>query len=124
MTRVVIADDDSDIRTLVKISVARAGLDLVADLGDGESAFDAISRLVPDLAILDVSMPGMTGLQICRRVRERPELEGVRILLLSAAVDESAQNAGLDAGANGYLIKPFSPRELSARLTEEVGARL
>jgi DNA-binding response OmpR family regulator len=121
-TRVVIADDDADIRTLVKISVARAGFEVVADLDNGESAAAAIAELKPDLAILDVSMPGLTGVEVCRAVRADPELAGVRLLLLSAAVDDASKAVGLAAGADDYLIKPFSPRELVAQLSAIMGA--
>lgn len=115
---VVIADDDGDIRRLVTISAARANLEVVADVGDGDAALDAIRRFVPDLAILDVSMPGRTGIEICETVRKDPALAGVRILLLSASAGESAIAAGLAAGAAEYLSKPFSPRDLAAQLVE------
>lgn len=117
---VVIADDDSDIRRLVTISATKAGLEVLADVSDGEHAVEAIRRFVPDLAILDVSMPGMTGVEVCRIVRADPALAGVRLLLLSAAADEKSIEAGLAAGAVDYLPKPFSPRELAARLEVHV----
>ena len=69
---VVIADDDADIRALVKISAVRAVLDVISEVGDGDVALAAIRLFVPDLAILDVSMPGLTGLEICRVVRAEP----------------------------------------------------
>jgi len=113
---VVIADDDPDIRRLVTISAMRAGLEVLVDVGDGDRAWEMIERHVPDLAILDVSMPGLTGLDVCRLVRNDPALTEVRVLLISAAADEASVQAGLDAGAIDYLSKPFSPRELAARL--------
>ncbi len=116
--RVVIADDDPDIRALVSIAVNRAGLDLVAATEDGYSAWSAIREHKPDLAVLDVSMPGMTGLEICARARADESFADTRIVLLSAGVDEAARDAGLLAGANEFIAKPFSPRELGARLTE------
>jgi DNA-binding response OmpR family regulator len=112
MKTVVIADDDSDIRELVKISVTRAGLHVVASVEDGEAAYIAIRDLVPDLAILDVSMPGMTGIEVCRLVRQHEHLASLRIVLLSAAADEASRLSGLAAGANDYQTKPFSPRQL------------
>lgn len=115
---VVIADDDGDIRRLVTISAARANLEVVADVADGDAALAAIRASVPDVAILDVSMPGLTGIEICELVRDDASLSGVRILLLSASAGESAIAAGLAAGAAEYLSKPFSPRDLAARLTE------
>ncbi len=122
MTRtVVIADDDGDIRRLVTISATKAGLEVLADVSDGEQAVEAIRRFVPDLAILDVAMPGMTGVEACRIVRSDPALDGVLLLLLSAAADEKSIEAGLAAGAVDYLPKPFSPRELAARLAVHIG---
>ena len=116
--RVVIADDDPDIRTLVAIAVRRAGLDLVGEAGDGDEAWSRISTLVPDLVILDVSMPGLSGLEVCRLVRDGEATSGILVLVLSAGVNAASRKAGLDAGATEYLTKPFSPRELAARLTE------
>ena len=118
---VVIADDDADIRALVTISAVRAGLTVVSESADGDEALAAIRLFVPDLAILDVSMPGLTGLDICRVVRADPTLDGVQILLVSAAADESSIAAGIRAGAADYLSKPFSPRELASRLSAHVG---
>jgi DNA-binding response OmpR family regulator len=117
---VVIADDDSDIRRLVTISAARAGLEVLADVGDGDQAWEAIQRLIPDLVILDVAMPGLTGIEVCRLVRADPATAAVRVLLLSAAADEKSVAAGLVVGAVDYLSKPFSPRELTARLLVHV----
>ena len=114
---VVIADDDNDIRALVRISATKAGLDVVAVAADGDQALAEIRRLVPDVAILDVAMPGLSGLEVCRSVRAEPALAGVRILLLSASVDEATMAAGMTAGAADYLSKPFSPRELAAQLS-------
>ena len=115
--RVVIADDDVDIRELVEIAVARAGIELVAAAGDGKSALDAIRSHVPDLAILDVAMPELSGLDVVRAMRTDDSLDGVRVLLLSASVDEATKAVGISAGADWYFPKPFSPRELSAWLS-------
>lgn len=118
---VVIADDDVDIRALVRISAVRAGLNVVAEAGDGDEALSAIRLLVPELAILDVSMPGLSGIEICRLVRADPALDRVQVLLVSAAADETSIAAGMRAGAADYLSKPFSPRELASRLSAHVG---
>lgn len=117
--RVVVADDDPDIRALVAISARKAGLDVVASVEDGEKAWVAIQEFTPDLAILDVAMPGMTGLEVCRLVRADPNLNNLPVLLLSAAVDEASREAGDEAGAHDYLAKPFSPRALVTWLTTE-----
>ena len=113
---VIVADDDSDIRSLVSIAVTKAGLDLVASVSDGAAALDALRQFHPDLAILDVSMPEMTGLEVCRHIRADGDAGDLRILLLSASVDEASQSVGIEAGADYFLAKPFSPRELSTWL--------
>lgn len=113
---VVVADDDSDIRSLVSIAADRAGLEIVASVADGALALRAIHQHRPDLAILDVAMPELSGLDVCRGVRADATLDDLRILLLSASVDEQSQSIGLDAGADYFLAKPFSPRELVAWL--------
>jgi DNA-binding response OmpR family regulator len=113
---VIVADDDADVRTLVAIAVARSGLELIEELDEGESAWEAIQTFAPELVVLDVSMPGKTGLELTRLIRADPQLEDTHVILLSAAVDEEAQRAGLEAGADEYMLKPFSPRELADRL--------
>ena len=119
--RVVIADDDADIRVLIAIAVRKAGLVLVAEESNGVAALDAVRRVQPDLAILDVSMPAMTGIEVCRTVREDTSLDGVRLVLLSAGADDRARGIGLASGADHYLIKPFSPKALAATLAEMMG---
>jgi CheY-like chemotaxis protein len=114
---VVIADDDPDIRDLVRIAVGKSGLDLVASVSDGVAALAAIRTHDPDLAILDISMPEMTGVEVCRAVRADPALTDVRILLLTASVDDTARKLGTDAGADHFMAKPFSPRDLAAWLS-------
>lgn len=113
---VVIADDDADIRALVAISVARAGLEIVANVDDGAAALAAIIKFNPDLAILDVSMPEMTGLQVVSAIRANPNVGDVRVVLLTASVDEHTKAIGAEVGADHFITKPFSPRELTAFL--------
>lgn len=109
---VVIADDDPDIRRLVEVAVQRAGAVVGANVGDGAAAWTAITRLHPAIAILDVSMPVQTGLDVCRLVRADTSLAGVKLLLLSAAVHPEAIAAGRAAGADLYSQKPFRLRLL------------
>jgi DNA-binding response OmpR family regulator len=116
--RVVIADDDADIRNLIAISARRIGMQVVAEVGDGAGALAALRELVPNLAILDVAMPAMSGIEVCRAIKADAALAAIRIILLSAAADDESRAAGLAAGATDYLVKPFSPRELGARLAE------
>lgn len=116
--RVLVADDDPDIRGLVAMAVTRAGLELVGQLGDGDAAWESIRTSAPDLVVLDVSMPGKTGVDLARLIRADPLLASTRVILLSAAVDDNARQRGMDAGADGYFIKPFSPRDLALRLAD------
>ncbi|MDH6181942.1 two-component system OmpR family response regulator [Microbacteriaceae bacterium SG_E_30_P1] len=121
--RVVIADDDSDIRSLVEISVRRAGLEPVAVVEDGDAALASILREQPDLAILDIAMPGLDGFQVCQAVRSAALPADVRIVLLSASVDDTDRTRSLEAGADYFMPKPFSPQELVAWLAVGKQAR-
>lgn len=116
--RVLVADDDPDIRVLVGIAVRKSGLELVGAAVDGTEAWELVRALKPDLLVTDVSMPGLSGLELCGLIRDDDELSGTTVVMLSAAADEAAHAAGRDAGAAEYLIKPFSPRELADRLVE------
>lgn len=120
---VVIADDDADIRQLVTIAVRKAGLTIVAVASDGAEALDAIRTHHPDLAILDIAMPELSGIEVCRAVRADDSIGDVRIVLLSASVEEQAVEVGIAAGADYFLAKPFSPRDLVAWLAVGKEAR-
>lgn len=120
---VVIADDDADIRALVAISVKKAGLEIVANVEDGAAALAAIHKFAPDLAILDVSMPEMTGLQVVSAIRADSSVGDVRVVLLTASVDEHTRAVGAEVGADHFIAKPFSPRELTAFLAVGKEAR-
>lgn len=122
----VIADDDPDIATLMEIAVHRAGGTVLAVAHDGTGAWDRIRELRPDLALLDVSMPGLTGVEVCRLVRDGTAHAGGAgplVVLLSAAVHPAAVAQGLEAGAERYLAKPFSPRSLAEELTRALRAK-
>ena len=113
MTRhILVADDDAHIRDVVEFALARAGHRVTA-VGDGEAAFDAFERAEPDLVILDVGMPKKDGLEVCRAMRRTSQ---VPILFLSARDEEIDRIVGLEIGGDDYVTKPFSPRELTARV--------
>ncbi|MET0716007.1 MAG: response regulator [Mycetocola sp.] len=114
--RVVIADDDPDMRLLVTIAVRKAGLALVAAAEDGNEAWQAVKDQAPDVVVLDVSMPGLSGLDVCRLIREDPQLAGTPVLLLSAGVNGASRELGLEAGADDFMPKPFSPKVLVEKL--------
>lgn len=120
---VVVADDDEDIRSLIVIAVAKANLKLLADLPDGAKALAAVREHRPDIVLLDVSMPEMTGLEVTRAIRADRELATATVFILSAAVDDTAVAAGFAAGADAYMTKPFSPSTLAAQLLSLIAAQ-
>jgi DNA-binding response OmpR family regulator len=108
---VVLAEDDVDIRDLVQIVLE--GLDLsVTAVGNGAEALEECRRLKPRLLLLDITMPIMNGLEVCREVRADPELKDLPVILMTARAQASDVQAGMDAGADTYIIKPFGPIEL------------
>jgi len=115
--RVLVADDEDDIRALVAVAVRRAGCAVVGSFADGAAALDAARTELPDLAVLDVSMPGATGLEVCSALREDPATAGIRILLLSAGASLDDVARGLAAGADAYLAKPFQISALVHQVT-------
>ena len=115
MARIVVADDDADIRDLVVFKLRQAGHDVQA-VEDGAAAVEACQATPPDLVVLDVMMPGMGGLDATRALRLDPRLARVPVILLTARAQESDIEQGFGAGADDYIVKPFSPRELASRV--------
>ena len=105
--RVLVAVDEDDIRALVVLAVRKAGCVVVGSVADGAAALDLARAELPELAVLDVSMPGATGLEVCTALRADPATAAIRILLLSAGASLEDVAAGLAAGADAYLAKPF-----------------
>ncbi|PPF81931.1 hypothetical protein C5E07_01885 [Pseudoclavibacter sp. RFBJ3] len=116
--RVVIADDDDDIRFLLETAARRAGFEIIGSYGDGVSALRAALESVPDLLLLDVSMPGLSGLEVLARVRAQEGDVRAHAIIVSANANVVAQEAGEAAGADDYLTKPFSLASLVAKLRE------
>ncbi len=110
--QILIADDDAQIRDVVRIALGQAGYN-VAEAEDGQIALDLADQLTPDMVILDIGMPEMDGFAVCRELRKSSE---VPILFLTAQGDEVDRIVGLELGADDYVAKPFSPRELVARV--------
>jgi two-component system response regulator MtrA len=115
VARILVADDDVDIRELVEFKLSTMGHDIVA-VGDGAAAIDACMAQKPDLAVLDVMMPGVSGLDAIRAIRAEPNLADLPVILLTARAQESDVETGFDSGADDYITKPFSPRELASRV--------
>ena len=112
MPQVLVVDDDPHIRQLLVFALEKAGLG-AREAGDGEAALESVAREHPDLVILDINMPRMDGLEVCRRLRAQGELP---ILFLSSRDDEIDRILGIELGADDYVVKPFSPREVVARV--------
>jgi DNA-binding response OmpR family regulator len=121
MTAILIADDDPDIRDLVAFKLEQAGYDVIS-VDNGLAALTAVRETPPDLAVLDVMMPGMSGIDVCQQLRADASTGTLPIILLTARAQEGDAEVGFGAGADDYVVKPFSPRELVSRV-EAVLAR-
>jgi two-component system OmpR family response regulator len=110
---ILIADDDPHIREVLAFALDKAGL-VARTVEDGEAALAAVAHQPPDLIILDINMPKMDGLEVCRRLRAESDIP---ILFLSSRDDEIDRVLGIELGADDYVVKPFSPREVVARVT-------
>ena len=112
---ILIADDEPNQLELLAFNLTQEGF-IVHRAHDGKDALEKIEEINPDLAILDWMMPVYSGIDLCRKLRERPETRGLPVIMLSARGEESDRTLGLDTGADDYLTKPFSPKELVARV--------
>ena len=127
MKRILVIEDDKDIVELVKYNLEKDGFQ-VTTTGDGASGLIQIRKAPPDLLILDLMLPKLSGLEICKEARKDPALNRLPILILTAKGEEADRVVGLELGADDYVTKPFSPRELAARVkallrrTEPAGA--
>ncbi len=120
--RIVVADDENDIRRLIVFTLKRRGYTVLeADAGD--RALDLIRQEHPDLAVLDVMMPGLTGLEVAKVLSSDAGTSNIPIVMLSAKGQVSEIEQGLASGARSYLVKPFSPQELAARVAEALASR-
>ena len=111
--RILIVDDDPHIRQVLSFALGKAGMQ-TSEASDGESALAAIAAQRPDLLVLDINMPRMDGLDVCRKLRASDDLP---ILFLSSRDDEIDRVLGLELGGDDYVVKPFSPREVVARVS-------
>jgi len=112
---VLVVDDEEDLLELVRYNLAREGY-RVTGVGTGEDALKAARKQPPDLIVLDLMLPAVDGLEVCRRLKSDPKTRDIPIIMLTAKSEESDMVAGLERGADDYISKPFSPRVLSARV--------
>lgn len=115
MSKILIVEDEADIADLVKYHLEREGL-TARTVADGKQALELIVREHPDLIVLDLMLPGTDGLEVCRRLRAQSATQRIPIIMLTARAEEVDRILGLEMGADDYVPKPFSPRELVARI--------
>ena len=115
-TYVLIVEDEQDIANLVKLTLERSGDIYVEVVHSGDEAIKSVTLETPDLIVLDLNLPVLSGLEVCRILRARPNTAHTPIIMLTARSSEGDRVAGFDVGADDYVTKPFSPRELAARV--------
>ncbi|MFC4061860.1 response regulator transcription factor [Planomonospora corallina] len=115
MATILVAEDDADIRDLIVFKLEQIG-HTVVPVGDGRSALSKAHDQAPDIVLLDVMMPGMSGIDVCRELRKDQQTAELPIILLTARAQERDVSVGLAAGADDYIVKPFSPRVLADRV--------
>ena len=119
MAKILVVDDEKDIRELIVFSLTFAGFEVEAAV-DGQDALDKAQEFRPDLVMMDVRMPRMTGYEACVKMKEMEDLKDIPVVILSAKGQESEIQTGLEAGAYEYILKPFAPDELIERVKEIV----
>ena len=117
MAKILVADDERDIRELIGFTLRFAGFDVVLT-ADGFEAIEKASLEQPDLILLDVRMPKITGYEVCRQLKENPVTNGIPVVFLSAKGQEGEIELGLASGAEEYIVKPFAPDELTNQVKD------
>ena len=113
--KVAIVEDEAELAALIEYNLTRAGFE-TRILGGGASTLEELEGWHPDLIVLDVMLPGQDGFEICRRIRRHPKMSRIPVIFLTARSDEVDRVLGLELGGDDYITKPFSPRELVARI--------
>jgi len=117
MAKIVIAEDERDIRDLITFTLQFAGHEVIAT-ANGAEALEAVRREMPDIVLMDVRMPRMTGYEACRQIKADETTQDIPVVFLSAKGQEAEVKEGLEAGAIDYILKPFAPDQLTARVQE------
>src|SRR6266478_6196706 len=113
--RILVVEDEPDIRELLRFNLTQEGF-TVGEAPDGATALESVAKERPELVVLDIMLPGMSGLEICRALRAVARTSDLPIIFLTARISEVDRVLGLEMGADDYVVKPFSPRELVARI--------
>jgi CheY-like chemotaxis protein len=117
MARILIAEDERDIRDLITFTLSFAGHQVTA-ASNGEEAVEKALQIIPDLILMDVRMPRMTGYEACKRMKQESTIKHIPVAFLSAKGQESEVQTGLEVGAVEYILKPFSPDQLTERVQQ------
>ena len=121
MARILIAEDEKDIRELIVFSLQFAGFEVVPAV-DGQDAVEKAQEVEPDLIMMDVRMPRMTGYEACAKMKTIDAIKDIPVVILSAKGQESEIQTGLNAGAYEYILKPFAPDELIQRVKDIISS--
>ena len=116
MAKILIAEDEQDIRELITFTLRFAGHEITATT-NGEEAYQKALEVLPDLILMDVRMPRMTGYEACENLKANDKTKDIPVVFLSAKGQESEVNTGMAAGAEEYILKPFSPDQLTKRIS-------
>jgi DNA-binding response OmpR family regulator len=122
MTSVLVVDDDPDVCDLVTYKLEQSGFE-VRRASDGDAALREVARRIPDLVLLDIMMPGISGLEVLERLRSDQATAVIPVVMLTAKAQENDVERGFQLGADDYVVKPFSPRELVRRVTAVLSRR-
>jgi two-component system, OmpR family, alkaline phosphatase synthesis response regulator PhoP len=122
LQKILVVDDEHNIRQILDFSLDAEGFQVIG-AADGEEAFETAVAQAPDLVILDVMMPRGDGIEVCRRLKEDPRTKAVPVILLTACAARGDRERGLAAGADDYIIKPFSPQKVVDRVFALLGVR-
>jgi len=120
MAKILIAEDDASVRSLIRLTLDSGQMEIL-EVADGATAIEVARRERPELVFLDWGMPGQSGIDVCRALREAQETANTKIVMLTARSDDRDRLAGLEAGANDYITKPFSPVQLLDKVIEVLG---
>jgi DNA-binding response OmpR family regulator len=122
MASVLVVDDDPDVCDLVTYKLEQSGFD-VRRASDGDGALREVAKQIPDLVLLDIMMPGISGLEVLQRWRGNAATAAMPVIMLTAKAQENDVERGFELGADDYVVKPFSPRELARRVTAVMSRR-
>jgi two-component system phosphate regulon response regulator PhoB len=120
VAKILIAEDDGAVRSLIRMTLD-SGKTAIFEVEDGTAALEVARSELPELVFLDWSMPGSSGIEVCRALRSDPETAQIKVVMLTARSDSRDRLEGLEAGADDYITKPFSPLQLLDKVTEVLG---